>query len=165
MSARRVEPLGDHHDRAGFDSGVEALDRYLKLQAGQEIRRRVSSCFVLVEDGPQPLAYYTLAATALRLGELPAQLAKRLPRYPLVPATLLGRLAVDRRHRGRRLGEHMLMDAFARILRSDIATYAIVVDAKDETAAGFYWAYDFRPLTASGDRLFIPILEVARLFA
>lgn len=161
----RIEPLDERHDRAGFDSGVEPLDRYLRTQASQDARRRIASCFVLVDEGPVPLAYYTIAATSLFLTDLPGPLARRLPRYPLVPATLLGRLAVDHRHRRRGLGQHMLLDAFARSLRSDIATWAIVVDAKDEQAAAFYRAHDFLPLTASGRQLFMPMAHVARLFA
>lgn len=161
----KIEPLADRHDRGGFVSGVDPLDRYLRLQAGQDVRRRVASCFVLVDEGPTLLAYYTLAATSVLLADVPAAMSKRLPRYPMIPATLLGRLAVDQRHRGRRLGEHMLLDALARTLRSDIATFAIVVDAKDETAAAFYKAYDFRRLTTSDRRLFLPMAEVARLFA
>lgn len=161
----KVEPLDDRHDRAGFTSGVEPLDRYFRAQAGQDTRRRVASCFVLVEANATPLAYHTLAATSLALTDLPASTANRLPRYPLVPATLLGRLAVDHRHRGRRLGEHMLLDACARALRSEIATFAVVVDAKDGSAAAFYRAYDFLPLDAGGRRLFLPMTTIARLFA
>lgn len=161
----KVEPLADRHDRGGFESGVDPLDRYLRLQAGQDVRRRVASCFVLVDEGPTPLAFYKLAATSVLLVDVPTAMSKRLPRYPMIPATLLGRLAVDRRHRGRRLGEHMLFDALARTLRSDIATFAIIVDAKDEAVAAFYKAYDFRSLTTSDDRLFLPMAEVARLFA
>ncbi len=129
------------------------------------MRRRVASCFVVVDEGLTPRGFYTLAATSVALVELPAALSKRLPRYPSLPATLLGRLAVDHRHRGERLGEQMLMDAFARSLRSEIATYAIIVDAKDERAASFYKAYDFLPLTISERRLFLPMGEIARLFA
>ena len=161
----KIEPLDDWHDRDGFESGVDPLDRYLHLQAGQNVRRHVASCFVLIDEGPTPLAYYTLAATLVLLADVPTTMSKRLPRYPMIPATVLGRLAVDHRHRGRRLGEHMLLDALARTLRSDIATFAIIVDAKDETAAAFYRAYDFRLLTTSVRRLFLPMAEVARLFA
>jgi GNAT superfamily N-acetyltransferase len=161
----RIEPLEPRHDRAAFESGVPMLDRYLRAQAGQDMRRRIASCFVLVDDGPAPLGYYTVAATSLVLADLPERLARRLPRYPLIPATLLGRLAVDHRHRRRGFGQHMLLDAFARSLRNDIATWAIVVDAKDEQAVAFYRAHDFMPLTASGRQLFIPMAEVARLFA
>ncbi|RUV63535.1 MULTISPECIES: GNAT family N-acetyltransferase [unclassified Mesorhizobium] len=161
----RVEPLDDRHDRTAFECGVEPLDRYLRLQAIQDGRRRIASSFVLVGWGTTPLAYYTLAAGSIALAALPNSLSKRLPRYPLLSATLLGRLAVDQRHSGHGFGEQMLMDAFARALRSEIATYAIVVDATDEQTATFYRLHNFLPLTASGDRLFLPMAEIARLFA
>lgn len=148
-----------------FESGVAPLDRYLRTQASQDVRKRVSSCFVLTDGGPAPLGFYTLAATSILLADLPPALGKRLPRYPSVPATLMGRLAVDARHRGRRFGELLLFDAFSRALRSEIATYAFVVDAKDEAAAGFYTAYRFLPLTGSRRRMFVPMVEIAKLFA
>jgi GNAT superfamily N-acetyltransferase len=162
----RVEPLSDRHDRAGFASGVEALDRYLRQQAGQDRRRRVASCFVLLAgDDLVPLGYYTLAATSVALVELPESLAKRLPRYPAVPATLMGRLAIDARHQRHGLGELLLFDAFSRALRSEIASYAFVVDAKDAKAAAFYARYGFRPLVQGGQRLFAAMAEIAKLFA
>lgn len=165
-AAYRVEILSDRHDRTAFRCGVEPLERYLRASAGQDVRKRIASCFVLVAgDDPAPLGYYTLAATSLALAELPAALTKRLPRYPMVPATLMGRLAVDDRHRGSRLGELLLFDAFSRALRSEIASYVFVVDAKDETAAAFYARYRFMPLTEGGRRMFVPTVEVAKLFA
>jgi GNAT superfamily N-acetyltransferase len=161
----QITPLGDHHDRAAFECGVEPLDRYFKTQAGQDARKRVASCFVLTDGGSAPIAFYTLTATAIALSDLPAEMSRKLPRYPLMPATLMGRLAVDRRKRGQRLGELMIMDAFSRALRSEIATYAFVVDAKDEAAARFYKAYAFLPLGETGNRLFMPMTEIAKLFA
>ena len=162
----RVEALSDQHDRESFASGVEPLDKYLRQQAGQDVRRRVASCFVLVSDGDRvPIGYYTLSATSIALAELPEPLAKRLPRHPVVPATLMGRLAVDARHQGQRHGEFMLFDAFSRVLRNDIASYAFVVDAKDDKAAQFYQRYRFRFLVEGGRRLFIPVAEIAKLFA
>ena len=164
--ALRIEPLADRHDRESFASGVEPLDRYLRHQAGQDARRRVASCFVLVSDGDRvPIGYYTLAATSIALAELPEALAKRLPRYPVVPATLMGRLAVDARHQGRGHGELMLLDAFSRALRNEIASYAFVVDAKDDNAVRFYQRYRFRFLVEGGRRLFIPMAEIAKLFS
>jgi hypothetical protein len=161
-----IEPLSDRHNRESFASGVEPLDRYLGQQAGQDVRRRVSSCFVLVSEGDRvPIGYYTLAATSIALSELPAELAKRLPRYPVMPATLMGRLAIDARHQRQGHGEFMLLDAFSRILRSDIASYAFVVDAKDDRAAQFYQRYRFRFLVEGGRRLFIPVAEIAKLFS
>jgi GNAT superfamily N-acetyltransferase len=165
-SALRIELLSDQHDRENFASGVEPLDRYLRQQAGQDVRRRVASCFVLVSaDNRAPIGYYTLAATSIALAELPEALAKRLPRYPLIPATLMGRLAVDARHQQHGHGEFMLLDAFSRVLRNDIASYAFVVDAKDEKAARFYQRYRFKFLVEGGNRLFIPMVEIAKLFS
>jgi len=164
--ALRVELLSDRHDRKPFSSGVEPLDRYLQQQAGQDAKRRVANCFVLVMgDDPTPIGYYTLAAAGIALADLPEALTKRLPRYPFVPATLMGRLAVDARHRGRGHGEFLLFDAFSRALRSEIATYAFVVDAKDDKAAEFYGRYRFLPVVAGGRRLFVPMAEIAKLFA
>ncbi len=91
--ALHIEPLSDRHDRQSFASGVEPLDTYLRQRAGPEARRRVATCFVLVgNDEHVPIGYYTLAATDILLAELPEPLAKRLPSYPMVPATLMGRL-------------------------------------------------------------------------
>ena len=109
--------------------------------------------------------YYTLSATSVLLVDLPPPVSKKLPRYPAVPATLLGRLAVDQRYRGRQLGESLLFDAFSRTLRSDIASFAFVVDAKDATARAFYERYGFMVLTGSGRRMFKPMSEIAALFA
>lgn len=149
----------------GFSCGVEALDRYLRAQAGQDSRRRVATCFVLVGEDGSVAGYYTLSATSISLVDLPTEIAKRLPRYPAIPATLMGRLAVDRRLRGHGLGELLLFDAFSRTLRSEIASFAFVVDAKDEPAQAFYEHYGFRRLPSAGRRLFLPLAEVAASFA
>jgi Acetyltransferase (GNAT) family. len=161
-----IGSLDPSHDRTAFSCGVEPLDRYLATQAGQDMRKHVAACFVLTEGGdPAVLGYYTLSATSLALTDLPDELARKLPRYPVLPATLMGRLAVDCRHRGRRFGELLLLDAFARTLRSEIATYAFVVDAKDERAQVFYEAYGFRRLPSAGRRLFLPVASIAKLFS
>src|SRR3546814_2826 len=145
MSGKRlkVEPLDTAHDRSLFDSGSEPLDRYLKKQATQDIRRRMTACFVALADDGHIAGYYTLAATSVLLAELPTELAKKLPRYPTVPAVRMGRLAVDRSFKKRGLGAALLADALARAIKSDIATYALVVDAKNETAADFYLHHGF----------------------
>ena len=162
----RVEPLAEKHDRSRFLCGVDALDRYFRAQAGQDMRKRVAICFVLVAHSEStPLGYYTLSSSVIALADLPPSLAKRLPRYPLIPATLMGRLAVATSDRGRRLGEFLLLDAFSRALRSEIASFAFVVDAKDERAAAFYGRYRFLPLDQQGHRLFVPMAEIANLFA
>lgn len=162
-----VERLGPHHDRTEFRCGVEALDRYLRQQAGQDTRRRFTSVYVLVHRPTGAVVgYYTLANASIRLVELPGEVARKLPRYPEAPATLLGRLAVDARHRGRGLGELLLFDAMRRSLDSSRATasFALVVDAKDEAARAFYLRYGFEPLVGSTSRLFLPMHDLERDF-
>jgi GNAT superfamily N-acetyltransferase len=160
----RVEPLGSHHDRASFSSGVETLDRYLRSQAGQDARKNLAAPFVLVLEDGTIGGYYTLSATAVKLTNLPDQTARRLPRYPLVPATLLGRLAVDRRFQGRGYGRFLLADALYRVARNEIASFAVIVDAKDESARGFYERESFLPFVDQPMKLFRPMADIKKLF-
>jgi predicted GNAT family N-acyltransferase len=159
-----IEPLdSSRHDRNGFRCGVEALDRYLHTQAGQDARRRVAAPYVMVlPPSAAVVGYYTLSNTSMRAADLPPAVVKGLPRYPLLPATLLGRLAVHEAERGAGLGSLLLLDALARSLRSETASMAVVVDAKDEAAAAFYRSHDFIPL--SDRRLFLPMATIASLF-
>jgi GNAT superfamily N-acetyltransferase len=160
-----VEPLGDTHDRAAFSCGVEPLDRYLWQQAGQDMRRYLAAVYVLHAPGsPTILGYYTLSALSIEPTQLPAALTKRLPRYPVLPAVLVGRLAVDRRWRGRGLGEQLLLSALRRSLRNEIAAWAVVVDAKDDAARRFYEHFGFQRLMDNDFRLFLPMKDVASLF-
>jgi GNAT superfamily N-acetyltransferase len=163
-----VELLGNHHDRSNFSSGNASLDRYLKEQAGQDLRRACGSPFVLVPraGASSILGYYTLSSYGIDIGELPADVAKKLPRYPLIPATLLGRLAVDQHHHGQGIGEFLLMDALHRALvqSAGIAAAAVVVDAIDERAARFYQHFGFIPFPSIAGRLFLPMKTVANLF-
>lgn len=138
FEAIRIQPLGAEHDRSAFSCGVPALDRYLREQAGQDAQRRVAAPFVATVDGTKVLGFYTLSATSIELTDVPAALAKELPRYPRLPATLLGRLATDLSARGIGLGRVLLVDAITRAMRSEIASFAMVLDAKDEGAASFY---------------------------
>lgn len=163
--ALRVEILNSAHDRSAFASGVEPLDRYFRTQAGQDARKNMAAPFVLVLSDGTIGGYYTLSSTAVKLTELPEQIARRLPRYPLVPATLLGRLAVDRRHRGRGYGRFLLADALFRAVRSDIASFAVIVDAKDEAARRFYERESFLPFPDKPMQLFRPMADIAKLFA
>jgi GNAT superfamily N-acetyltransferase len=161
-----VEPLGRQHDRTAFHCGADALDRYLKQQARQDADKRVAAPFVAVRlPDARVLGYYTLSASVLTLADLPDELARKLPRYPQLPVTLLGRLAVELSTKGLGLGEHLLLDALQRCLAhaNQIAAMAVVVDAKDESAASFYRHYGFLTLQAQPSRLFIPMPLVAQL--
>lgn len=162
-----VEPLSGRHDRSAFFCGVEALDRYLRAQADQDVRQHIAAVYVLRHRDSGALAgFYTLANTAVELTELPPGRVQKLPRYPQVPATLLERLAVDLQHRKRGLGEFLLLDAVRRSLESSRATasFALVVDAKDETARAFYSRYGFEPIIGSTNRLFLPMQDIERNF-
>ena len=160
----RVEPLGPHHDRTSFASGVEQLDRYLRSQAGQDARKNMAAPFVLVLPDGTIGGYYTLSATGVKLTEFPADIARKLPRYPLVPATLLGRLAVDQNYQGRGYGRFLLADALFRAVRSEIASFAIVVDAKDQATRRFYERESFLPFPDQPLRLFRSIGDIQKLF-
>jgi GNAT superfamily N-acetyltransferase len=161
-----VEPLGRQHDRTAFHCGAEALDRYLKQQARQDADKRVAAPFVAVRlPDTVVLGYYTLSASVLTLTDLPDELARKLPRYPQLPVTLLGRLAVDQSTKGQGLGEHLLLDALHRSLghADQIAAMAVVIDAKDESATAFYRHYGLIPLQTQPSRLFVPMRSIAQL--
>jgi ribosomal protein S18 acetylase RimI-like enzyme len=153
----RIEALASTHDRLSFSSGVEPLDRYLRELASQDIKRRVSNCFVALDESGAIAGYYTFAATSLPLTELSAEEAKRLPRYALLPAGLIGRLAIDRRFQRQRLGGALIMDAVARAARADQANFALIVDAKDEAAVAFYEHLQFRRFASRPKSLFLPL--------
>jgi GNAT superfamily N-acetyltransferase len=163
-----IEPLGKKHNRAAFSCGNQALDRYVKQQASQDARRHVAAPFVAIarKGDTRILGYYTLSAFAVDLGALPESTARKLPHYPLVPATLLGRLAIDQGQQGRGFGEFLLMDALRRAYEqsSQIAAAAIIVDAIDESAHGFYRHFDFIAFPDRPDRLFLPMSAIAALF-
>jgi GNAT superfamily N-acetyltransferase len=158
----RVEALGPHHDRNSFASGVEPLDRYFRSQAGQDARKNIAAPFVLVLPDGAIGGYYTLSATGVKLTEFPVDITRKLLRYPLVPATLLGRLAVDQAFQGRGYGRFLLADALFRAVRSEIAS--IIVDTKDEAARRFYERESFLPLLDEPMKLFRPMADLARLF-
>jgi len=154
----RLAPLGAEHDRGSFRCGEEALNRYFQTQATQDIRRRVSNCFVAVEVASgQVAAYYTIAAASVPFVDLPPEQAKRLPRYPTLLAVRIGRLAVDQRFQGRGLGAALLVDATRRTIQSPPAVYALLVDAKNDQAVAFYRRYLFRSVVGQPRTLFLPL--------
>lgn len=154
----RIEALSSAHDRSKFQSGSEPLDRYLREQASQDIKRRVATCFVAIPTGKEQIAgYYTLAATSIALGAVADEIARKLPRYPVVPAALLGRLAVSKDSQGKGLGSALLADALLRTSRTELGVFAMLVDAKDEYARRFYEHFGFTLLLGHDRRLMLPI--------
>jgi len=163
----RIEALGKTHDRTAFTCGSAALDRYLQQQARQDAEKSVAAPFVLTTPPAlQVFGYYTLSASLVNASELPNTLAKKLPRYPQLPVTLLGRLAVDQSMKGKGIGQFLLMDAMRRSLEAaaNIAAMAVLVDAKDDAAQAFYRHFSFLPLHEQPRRLFLPMKTVAGLF-
>jgi len=156
----RVGLLDEQHDRGSFTCGVESLDRYLKTQAGQDVRRKANAVFVLSEVGEPAriLGYYTLCAMAVSQGDVPEAAHKLVPRYPMVSATLIVRLAVAKEHQGQHLGAVLLADALQRAFESagTVGSSMVVVDALDEPVAGFYAAHGFVRLPDSL-RLVLPM--------
>ncbi|MCC6737221.1 MAG: GNAT family N-acetyltransferase [Bauldia sp.] len=164
MTGFVVDALSGDHDRAGFSCGVDALDKYLQSQAGQDARRRIANCFVALAAGSKAVAgYYTLSATSIATPDLPETITRRLPRYPLVPAVLIGRLAVDQRYGGRGLGAALLFDAIRRCAAADAAVFAVVVDAKDERSVRFYEHHGFIRFGSRPLSLYLPMATAIAL--
>ena len=163
----RVEPLQKSHARESFNCGHAALNRYLQQQARQDAQNQVAAVFVaFAPPRVQVLGYYSLSASSIPVAELPCDLTKKLPRYPLLPVTLLGRLAIDQSCKGQGLGQFLLLDALFKSLQAaaSIAAMAVVVDAKDATATAFYQHYGFVPLNTSASKLFLSMKTIATLF-
>jgi len=162
-----IEPLDrKRHDRAAFSCGVPALDAYLQRQAAQDMEKHAAVVYVAIIEPPAIAGYYTLSQFSIDFVRLPEDLAKRLPRYPVVPATLLGRLAVSGALHGQGLGETLLFDALRRSLMQSahIASAGVVVDAKDDKAAAFYRRYGFTPILDADQRLFLHMKTIEQMF-
>jgi len=165
MSKFVCEPLGKQHDRKAFCSGVPELDGYLQLRASQDMRKRVAAVFVMVRDGdPRRIAgFYSLSTASIVLDELPVEVAKKLPRYPTVPAALIGRLARDVNFSG--VGKLLLLDALARTLKhsTEVASAVVLVDAKSKEARDFYAHFGFKEVEQTAKRMFLPLQTVENL--
>lgn len=163
----QVSPFNKEFDRAEFRCGVDELDTYLKRQLSQEVRKNTAAAFILHEaESFSILGYYTLSAFSVELKAVPDDLRNKLPRYPQVPATMLGRLAIDESAQGEGLGELLLMDALRRSWenRAIIGSWALVVDALGESAERFYRHFGFRNIEGETGRLFLTMSEIGKLF-
>ena len=158
-----IQPLNPTHGRTGFQCGVEALDRYLKKQAKQDIKRCISRVFVATKpDNPKTvIGYYTLSTLSIKLNQLPEKLVRKLPKHP-GPAALIGRLAVSNAAQGQGVGKMLLADAIKRtlVVSDQIAIYAMVVDAINDSAKGFYKQFGFTHLSDDSPKLFLPLKSI-----
>jgi GNAT superfamily N-acetyltransferase len=148
-----------------FSCEVHELDIWLKRQAGQDQKRNLAAVFVLTPDGKTVAGFYSLSAHSIQAADLPPDMARRLPRFPL-PVTLLGRMAVDQSLQGKGLGEFLLIHALKRawLGSREVASWAVVVDAK-AGAREFYLKHDFIPFALQPQRLFLPMQTIEMLFS
>ncbi len=162
-----TQKLDSIHRKKEFSCGKEILDNYIRKQAGQDIRRKLSACFVVADEDPALIkGYYTLSNTSISLETIPESVRKRLPEsYTSIPATLLGRLALDSRFQGKGLSKLLLVDALKRCYDTSqrIASFAVIVDPIDPDAEKFYAAFGFIKLPDRG-KMFLPIKTIKELF-
>ena len=162
-----IELLGKKHNRKDFDCGKELLNNYLKNQAGQDVKRKLSACFVLIEKETNIIkGYYTLSNNSIPLSDFSDQIQRKLPKsYTSIPTTLLGRLAIDTKFQGKGIGKILLIDALRRSyeISKEIGSFGIVVDPIDEKARSFYTKYDFIELPDS-EKMFIATNTLKELF-
>jgi len=163
--AYHFEALNKQHDRADFRCGSAPLDSYLQQLARKNIERHIAAAFVMIDEAAPTkiIGYYTLSAFVVEAEGLPETMQRKLPRYPRLPATLLGRLARDARYPG--TGSQLLMDALARAFKhaEQIASLAVVAEAKDEAALRFYLKFGFAPLGGYANRVFLPMGTISQL--
>ncbi len=157
-----VEAFSTGLDRTSFSCGTEELDRYFQRQVSQDVRKRATACYVAIdEENGNVAGYYTLAAASVALSDLPEAMKKRLPRYPSVPVARMGRLAIDDKYQGRKLGAAMVGDAASRAARAELMAYALVVDAKDENAEAFYLHHGFVNFGSLSLQLILPLANIS----
>ena len=160
-----IEQLSADHDRSAFSCGQDSLDEFLRRFAGQNQKTGVSKTYVAIRaDDKTVRGYYSIASGAVRFKDIPENLRKRLPQYP-IPVAHIGRLAVDSSTQGQRLGELLLLDAFARIvgLADSIGIHAVEVVAIDESAKRFYLKYGFEPMLDDQHHLYISLKTLKKL--
>ncbi|MDZ7900465.1 MAG: GNAT family N-acetyltransferase [Arcicella sp.] len=160
-----IQKLENIHIKNDFSCGYDLLDNYLKRQANQDIKRKLSSCNVLVDEQNIVKGYHTLSANSIRKEDLPEDLSKKLPQsYADLPVVLIGRIAIDKSMQGKGFGEILLFDALKKCLDLSIemGILAVIVDPIDDKAVGFYKSYGFIELPTS-DKMFLPIKTIQQL--
>lgn len=161
-----INKLNSIQVKKNFSSGSVSLDNYLRNQAGQDIKKNVSVTYVLTSINSTPvMGYYTLSSISIDASELSDEYMRKLPKYPMLPAILIGRLAVDLNHKGKKIGAHLLIDALKRslLISDQVGINAVIVDAKDHNAANFYLHFGFIELPSNKLKLFLPINTIKAL--
>jgi ribosomal protein S18 acetylase RimI-like enzyme len=167
LSARFViEPLAKAHMRSEFTCGNDRIDPYFREAVSQDVKRKYATCFVARDIGANRIAgFYTLSSSNVPLNEVPKPLAKKLPRYPTVPAVLVGWLARHSDYAGQGLGEVLLFDAIKTVSTTPIGAHAIFAHASDDRAAAFYSDFGFTPLIKRPRTLYLPVTAALSLLS
>ncbi len=159
--------LNKSHNRIEFNCGKKSLDNYIKQQVSQDIKKKLSVCFVLSNEFNIVKGYYTLSNSSIPKNDIPSKFLKKIPKsYINVPVTLLGRLAIDKSIIGKGHGEYLLMDALResyKVSKNVIGSIAVVVDPIDNEAISFYERYDFVMIPESG-KMFLSMNTISKLF-
>lgn len=158
--------LANTHEKDKFSCGKAMLDDYLHKQAKQDVKRKLSACFVLSNDDKEIKGYYTLSNSSIPRSQLPESIIRKLPPYKDIPVTLLGRLAIDNKFQRQKLGKDLLIDALKRcfdVASSSTASMAVIVDPIDHEAINFYTKFGFIQLQDSG-RMFLTMATIEQLF-
>jgi predicted GNAT family N-acyltransferase len=160
-----LEKLASRHKKSEFNCGIEELDKYLHCQASQDVKRSLSTAYVLADQDGEIIGYFTLSANALIVSELPWDYQRKLPPNRRVACTLLGRLAVNSKYQGEGYGRDLLFRALEKsaLVSQEIASWAIIVDAIDKRAKQFYLKYGFLEFVEQSLRLFLPIKAINKL--
>ena len=163
----KITLLEKKHHRKDFDCGKELLNKYIKLQAKQDVKKKLSVCFALVDKENIVKGYYTLSNSSIPQIEVPKEFSRKFPNsYSNIPVTLLGRLAIDKSIFGQGQGEYLLIDALKesyKVSKKVIGSVAVIVDPIDDEAISFYKKYDFILLPKSG-KMFLPMNIISQLF-
>ncbi|GHT76360.1 hypothetical protein AGMMS50262_14350 [Bacteroidia bacterium] len=167
MNNYLTELLNAEHNKIEFSCGKPMLDNYLYKQANQDMKRKLSACFILNDSQTNRIkGYYTLSNNSIPLELVTDNFRKKLPpSYSSIPTTLLGRLAIDSRFQGMKLGKLLLIDALKRSYDTskNIGSFAVVVDPLDAEAKTFYYKYGFIELIDS-KKMFLPMNTIKQLF-
>lgn len=162
----KICKLNSTYNKKDFSCGSIFLDNYIKTQASQDIKRNVSVSYVLTSiNSVDFIGYYTLSSISIDTSELSDEFMKKLPKYPMLPGILIGRLAIDSKYQGQKIGAYLLIDALKRslLISDQIGINALIVDAKDDNAASFYRHYGFIEFPSNKLKLFLPINTIKSL--
>lgn len=160
QAAYEISKLNAAHNKKNFSSGSLPLDNYLKNQASQDIKKNVSVTYALNSvNSTEVIGYYTVSSISIDASELSDEYMRKLPKYPMLPAILIGRLAVDLNYKGKKIGAHLLIDSIKRslLISDQVGINAVIVDAKDDNAANFYRHFGFIEFPSNKLKLFLPI--------